>query len=100
MQSGLANLGGAFKNFLAMVRRIKPSALEGITQTDLALILDEKKATTSAREIVRVELVAKRMGVKGFHFLGGTKPEETRQRSARAARGNTNRRDGSRKKRL
>lgn len=100
MQSGLANLGGAFKNFLAMVRRVKPEALEGITQTDLALILDEKKATTSAREISRVEKVAKRMGVKGFHFLGGTKPEETRRRSAAAARGNTNRRDGTRRKRL
>lgn len=100
MQSGLANLGGAFKNFLAMVRRIKPGALEGITQTDLALILGERKATTSAREITRVERVAKRMGVQGFHFLGGTKPEATRKRSAEAARGNTNRRDGTRKKRL
>jgi Xaa-Pro aminopeptidase len=99
MQSGLANLGGAFKNFLAMVRRVKPEALEGITQTDLALILDEKKATTSSREIERVEKVAKRAGVKGFHFLGGTKPEETRRRSAASARGNTNRRDGTRRKR-
>lgn len=99
-QSGVADMGGAFKNFLAMVRRIKPSALEGITQTDLALILDEKKATTSAREKVRVEKVAKAMGVKGFHFLGGTKPEATRQRSAAAAKGNTNRRDGARRKRL
>jgi len=99
-QSGVADMGGAFKNFLAMVRRIKPSALEGITQTDLALILDEKKATTSAREKVRVEKVAKAMGVKGFHFLGGTKPEATRQRSAASAKGNTNRRDGARRKRL
>lgn len=99
-QSGVANLGGAFKNFLAMVRRIKPQALEGITQTDLALILDEKKATTSAREKVRVERVAQAAGVKGFHFLGGTKPEATRQKSAASARGNTNRRDGARRKRL
>lgn len=99
-QSGVANLGGAFKNFLAMVRRIKPAALEGITQTDLAIILGEKKATTSAREIVRVERIAQAAGVRGFHFLGGTKPESTRQRSAEAARGNTNRRDGARRKRL
>jgi Xaa-Pro aminopeptidase len=99
-QAGVANLGGAFKNFLAMVRRIKPEALEGITQADLALILGEKRATTSAREIARVEVLAQRMGVKGFHFLGGTKPESTRARSAEAARGNSNRKTGTRRKRL
>ena len=98
MQSGLANLGGAFKNFLALVRRIRPEAMEGISQTDLAAILGERKATTQIREKKRVEQVAKRMGVKGFHFLGGTKSEETRQKSAAAARGNTNRRDGTRRR--
>jgi hypothetical protein len=99
-QSGLANLGGAFKNFLAMVRRVKPEALEGITQADLAMLLGEERATTSAREIVRVEEVARKMGVKGFHFLGGTKPESARRRSAASARGNTSRKDGTRRKRL
>lgn len=99
-QGGAANMGAAFKNLLAMVRRIKPEVLEGITQTDLALILGERKATTSAREIARVEKVARALGVKGFHFLGGTKPEATRRRSAEAAKGNTNRRDGARRKSL
>lgn len=100
MQSGLADLGGAFKNFLAMVRRIKPEAMEGISQSDLALIFGECRATTQAREKARIEMVARRMGVGGWLFLGGTKPVETRRRSAEAARGNTNRRDGSRRKRL
>lgn len=100
MQEGVANLGGAFKNFLALVRKIKPEKLEGISQSDLAKLLGETKAATSAREKSRVENVAKKMGVQGFHFLGGSKSETTRSRSAKAAQNNTNRRDGTRKRRL
>src|SRR5690606_5831321 len=37
-QDGVSNLGGCFKNFLAMVRKIAPQKLDGISQTDLAIL--------------------------------------------------------------
>jgi hypothetical protein len=98
-QDGAANLGGCFKNFLALVRKIRPQALDGISQHDLAVMLDETKAAVSAREIRRVEEVARAQGVKGVLFLGGSKGMETRARCAESAKGNTNRADGAERKR-
>jgi hypothetical protein len=98
-QDGASNLGGCFKNFLALVRKIRPQALDGISQQDLAIMLDETKAAVSAREIRRVEKIAAANGVKGVLFLGGSKGMETRERCRQSARGNTNRATGAERKR-
>ena len=98
-QDGVSNLGGCFKNFLAMVRKIAPHKLDGISQTDLAIMFGEEKASVSAREKRRVEQIAVDAGIAGFHFLGGTKSEETRRRCAASAKGNSNRRTGARRRR-
>jgi len=98
-QDGASNLGGCFKNFCALARKIRPQLLDGISQNDLAVMLDETKAAVSAREIRRVEGIAKANGVKGVLFLGGSKGMETRRRCAASAKGNKNRATGAERKR-
>jgi hypothetical protein len=97
-QDGIKSPWGAFKNFLAVIRRVNPGLLGDVTATELAQVLGETKAATSAREIAFFEDACKRLGVSGFHGLGGTKSEKARRRSRKAAEGNTNRRTGTRKK--
>lgn len=88
----------AFKHFLAAVRRASPSYLNGISQTELALILKETKASPSAREKKVVEEIMKRFKMLGYHLLGDTKSETTRARCSKAQRGNGNRRKAKRGK--
>jgi len=97
-QDGIKNPWGAFKNFLAVVRRVNPALLGEISATELALVLGETKAATSAREIAFFEDACKRLGVSGFHGLGGTKTDKARRKSRLAAKGNTNRRTGTQKR--
>jgi hypothetical protein len=97
-QDGYANPWEGFKNFLAMTRRIKPEYLGAMTAEEVAWLLGETKASESAREIRVVEDKLRQWGVFGFHGLGGTKSEAARGNCAKAAKGNTNRRAGARRK--
>lgn len=99
-QDGIANPYQAFKNLLAAVRRVSPAYLNGISQTDIGLLLGETKASPSAREIRRVETILKRWGVTGYHALGGTKTDKARRSSAKAAANNNNRSSGTKKKKI
>lgn len=82
----------AFKNFLAVVRRAAPEMLSSISQTELAILLGETKASPSAREKKILEGLMRKFGMLGTHLLGGTKSEEARRKYAQAQRGNRNRR--------
>lgn len=93
-QDGIANILLAFKNWVAVVNRTNPELLDGVSKADLARLFGETRAATSDREIRVVEGFLKAAGVKGFQLLGGNKPESTRRRCARAAKGNQNRRGG------
>jgi hypothetical protein len=90
----------ALKKLLAVVRRVRPELLaeNGLTATQVAYILGETKAAVSAREIAEVEDVLKRWGVRGYQLTGGAKAEATREASARAAKGNRNRRRAASRK--
>lgn len=90
-QDGHAHIWLAFKNFLAVVRRTKPECLDGISKSDLALLLGETRAATCDREIRVVERLLKGWGYRGYQLLGGNKSPTTRKRCAAAARGNQNR---------
>jgi hypothetical protein len=91
-QGGRVNPWQALKNLLAAVRRVRPELLQGISATQLGLILGETKAAVSAREIRQVEDIMKRWGVMGYQGFGGAKSETARAASAKAAKGNRNRR--------
>lgn len=93
-QDGIANIALAFKNWVAVVNRTNPELLDGVSKADLARLFGETRAATSDREIRVVEGFLKAAGVKGFQLLGGNKPESTRRRCARSAKGNQNRRGG------
>lgn len=100
-QDGIANPWQAFQNLLAVVRRVSPEYLGSLSQTDLAILMTNdprKRAQFSAREIRVVEEQMRKWGVTGFHALGGTKSETAREAYARAQKGNTNRRDGTERK--
>lgn len=97
-QDGSRQIGQAFKNFLAVVRRVSPVTLDGMNKADLALLLGETRAATCAREIRVVEKYLKEQGARGYRLLGGQKNEETRKRCARSARGNQSRRNAGQKR--
>lgn len=97
-QDGYANPWEGFKNFLAAVRRISPQYLGGMTGAEVAAILGEEKASESARGIRFLEDKLKQWNVLGSHGLGATKSETARENCAKAQKGNTNRRTGSRRK--
>jgi hypothetical protein len=97
-QDGIADPWAAFKNLLAIVRRTSPEYLDGLTATQIGILLDETKAAPSAREIRRLEPLLKRWDVRGFHLLGGTKSDEARRKYSQVQKGNTNRRNGSSRK--
>ena len=94
-QGGRVNPWQALKNLLAAVRRVRPELLQGISATQLGVILGETKAAVSAREIRQVEDIMKRWGVTGYQGFGGAKSETARAASAKAAKGNRNRRKKS-----
>lgn len=94
-QDGIANIWLAFKNWLAVVRRVNPEFLDGISKADLAILLGETRAATCDREIRVLEKFLQRSGVKGFKLLGGNKGSETRRRCSESAMGNQSRRKGA-----
>ncbi len=88
----------AFKRFLAMTRRVNASLLNGISQTEVGMILGEGRAAVSAREKF-IERFLKSCGAKGFLGTGGVKSASSIPVFADAQRGNHNRRSGTRKRR-
>lgn len=84
------------KKWLAMIRRVDPEALRdlGMSQTDVARALGERRATTSAREKREFEAPMKRSGARGWRGCGGLRSEENRANCARAQKGNRNRAKG------
>lgn len=96
-QEGLVDPWQGFKRLVAMTRRVKPSYLRGMTQTEVGIVLRETKAAPSAREKRVVEGILRRFKMLGYHLLGDTKSEETRRRCGEAQKGNTNRRGGRRR---
>ncbi|MEO0446188.1 MAG: hypothetical protein AAF191_08945 [Verrucomicrobiota bacterium] len=90
-----------FLNFIAFVRRVRPLALKGISETDVAVILGEGRkgrATVQAREKRVVERLQRTWGILGYQALGGTKGHSVRLALARAATGNSSRREGARRR--
>lgn len=81
----------AMKRVLAITRKTKAELIRGMSATEVAGMLRETKAATSAREIKVVEGYLKRWGVIGFLGTGGAKSLEAREKYAKAAEGNTNR---------
>lgn len=92
------NLADLLRNFLALARRVAPDLVGGITQAEMAALLGEDKQAAQAREKRIVELFQKRRGVSAYRALGKTATEESREKMSRAAKGNTNRARGSRRK--
>lgn len=84
------------KKWLALIRRVDPEALRelGMSQTDVARVLGERRATTSAREKREFEAPMKRSGARGWRGSGGLRSEENRANCAKAQKGNCNRRKG------
>lgn len=86
------NLWAAFKNFVALVRRVDPERCSKVSQKTVAVFFGETRAATCAREKRVVEEAAKELGISGYHLLGGTKRDEARRKYAAAQKGNRNRR--------
>lgn len=85
------------KKWLALIRRVDPEALReiGMSQTDVARALGERRATTSAREIREFEILMKRSGARGWRGgSGGLRSEQNRRNCAKAQKGNRNRAKG------
>lgn len=96
--SGGLNPWEAMKKLLAATREAAAELIGGCTQTEVALVLGETKAATSARE-KQVEELLKRWGVKGYRMVGGKKTEEAREAYRLVQMGNKSRRKGERRKR-
>lgn len=92
------DLGSLLKNFLALARKVMPGVVGGMSQVEMASLIGESKQAVRAREERVVELFCKQRGVQGFHMLGHTASEETRQKLAESQKGNTHRKDGTAKK--
>jgi hypothetical protein len=92
------DLASLVRNFLAMVRRIMPELLDGISQVEMGRIMGEDKQATQAREARVVEDFQKRRGVAAYRGLGKTAGDESRARMAAAAAGNKNRATAAKRK--
>lgn len=88
---GSKNLWEAMKRLLAITRKTRPDFIRGMSATQVAWMLDETKAATSAREIRVVEEYLIAWGVIGFLGAGGSKSLEARAKYSTAQKGNTNR---------
>lgn len=88
---GSSNLWESMKRLLAITRKTRPDFIRGMSATQVAWMLQETKAATSAREIRVVEGYLKDWGVIGFHGAGGSKSESARKKYAKAQKGNRNR---------
>lgn len=88
----------AMKRLLGMTREVACHLIGGVTQTEVALILDETKAATSARE-GQLEALLKKWGVRGFRLVGGKKTDEAKAIYRQVQKGNRSRAKGQRRKR-
>lgn len=87
------------KHALAITRAYALPQLRGINQTELALLLNETRQATSARERRLHDELLERWGVRGYKPDGGLKSEAARAKYAAVQRGNTSRRKGQRRQR-
>lgn len=85
---------------LAFIRRVRPESLAdlGLSQAEVGRKLGVSRQTVHARE-KKVETLLERNGARGIHGLGGQRSATHRERCRVAQIGNTNRRDGTRRKR-
>lgn len=99
--AGCRSVEDVMRKTLAFARRFRPAALIefGLSMSDVGRRLGESRAKVHAREKRLVEKPLKQSGAKGFHALGGQRSEEHRERCRKAQQGNTNRRDGEKRKR-
>lgn len=88
----------AMKRLLGVTREVACHLIGGVTQTEVALILDETKAATSARE-GQLEALLKKWGVRGFRLVGGKKTDEAKAIYRQVQKGNKSRKKGERRKR-
>lgn len=88
----------AMKKLLAATREAACHLIGGVSQTEVAALLGETKAATSARE-KQLEELLKRWGVRGFRLVGGGKTDEAREIYRQVQKGNKSRRKGQRRKR-
>jgi hypothetical protein len=96
---GAVNPWMMMKHALAITRAYAQKQLRGITQTELALLLNETRQATSTRERqIHDELLA-RWGVRGYKPDGGLKSESARRASKKSATGNRNRATAERRRR-
>lgn len=89
----------AMKKLLAATRLAAGHLIGGASQTEVAFILGETKAATSAREKKKVEELLRSWGVKGYHLDGGLKSDEARAVYREIRKGNKSRAKGGRRKR-
>jgi hypothetical protein len=91
--SGCRTPDEVMRKVLAITRRARPESMEklGLTQSDVARRLGEKRATVQAREKRVVEKPLKEQGARGYKLLGGVKGEEQRENCRLAQLGNQNR---------
>jgi hypothetical protein len=96
-QGGPRDLGALLKNFLTIARKVMPTIVDGMTQVEMgALVGDSKQAQRNREE--KVELFFRSRGFAGFHLMGNTATEETRQKLAKSQAGNKNRATGTARK--
>ncbi|HRQ87531.1 MAG TPA: hypothetical protein PLA50_01965 [Bacteroidia bacterium] len=81
----------AMKTLLAATRLAASSLICGVSQTEVAFLLQETKAATRAREKRKVEDLLRQWGVQGFHLEGGQKSESAREIYRQVQKGNRNR---------
>lgn len=82
----------AVKNFLAVVRGVMPAIMGGIGVRQMAVVLNETPASTSARE-KKLHAIAEEWGITGAR-ISGVKTEEACDSYAAAQKGNRNRKGG------
>lgn len=88
----------ALKKLLAVTRRVASHLIGAASQTEVAFLLGETKAATSAREKRQVEELMIRWGANGYHERG-TKSDEAREVYRQLRLGNKSRSKGERRKR-
>ena len=85
---------------IALVRRLRPHMLEkfGISMASVGRKTGRSRANVHALERRMIDELLKARHVRG-RLLGGQRSEEHRRKCSQAQKGNTNRRDGERRKR-
>lgn len=97
LQDGASKIDQGFRNFLAIVRRTRPDLIDGLSLRQVSILLGQKPATVSAREIKLVDEFLEKCGFAGHSALSAKSPE-TRKKLSKALKGNRNRQTGTEKK--